>query len=190
MKFLFLLSSLISSISFATINISIDKSASSAEFLAIGSPSALKIRGKNGKPDGKLTVEGTSFKGEVSLNLSQFETGMKLRDKHMSEKYLEVEKSDFKNAKLKIVSTTLPENFWQSPAKQKGSFKGLLKLHGTEKEVSGSFDINDSSPSSLTGTAKFSISLLDYNIAIPSFAGITVAQNVDIDINFKGNIEK
>lgn len=176
-------------ISFASVSMTLDKEASSAEFLAIGKPSAIKIRGNKGKPEGKLTYDGTGVKGEINLNLSDFETGIALRDRHMKEKYLEVDKGDNKVSKLTITKISLPTEFWKAPGAQKTTFTGKLKLHGVEKDVTGDVDISDASKQSLAGIAKFTISLPDYGITIPSFSGITVAEKVDVEIKFRGKLE-
>ena len=184
-----ILISLLSTTAWAATTFTIDRGSSSAEFLAIGRPSALKIRGTKGKPEGKLTIEEEKIQGELLLNLSEFETGIGMRDRHMKEKYLEVEKNDFKVAKLKIISVSLPLTFWKSPSKQKTSFKGLLKLHGVEKEIAGDIDITDATKDSLSGSANFTIALPDFGITIPSFSGITVAEKVDVEVKFKGKVE-
>ncbi|QDK44673.1 hypothetical protein DOM22_05605 [Bdellovibrio sp. ZAP7] len=174
--------------SWAITEFKIDKDSSMVEFLAIGKPSALKIRGTNGKPEGKLIVNGSQFDGEITLDLSQLETGMGLRDKHMKDKYLEIEKPEFKVSKLKIESLQVDQKFWQNPTKQKTNFKGRMKLHGVEKVVAGDVEFTEASKESLAGLARFTLQLPEYGIAIPSFSGITVAEKVDVEVNFKGKL--
>src|SRR3989344_7191481 len=176
MKKLFLLIVAIhSSYTWAVTSFSIDQNSSSVEFLAIGRPSALKNRGTKGHPEGKLTFEGKTLKGELTLNLADFETGIAMRDRHMKEKYLEVEKNDFKFTKLKINSIEFPDNFWKSPVKQKTSFKGLLKLHGVEKTIDGEIDFSEASKTALGGVARFTVLLTDFRLSIPSFSVIIVS---------------
>lgn len=173
----------------AAVKLTLDRNASSAEFLAVGRPSTLKIRGTKAKPEGQLTINGESVQGEISLNLSEFETGIGLRDRHMKEKYLEVEKEGFQKSKLKIKSIALPATFWKSPSPQSALFKGTLFLHGVEKEIEGHIEIAEAAKDELTGLAKFTIMLPEYGIAIPSFSGVTVAEKVDLEIKFKSRIE-
>ncbi|MBX9766702.1 MAG: YceI family protein, partial [Bdellovibrionales bacterium] len=56
-------------------------------------------------------------------------------------------------------------------------FTGKLKLHGVEKDVSGTF--------SIVGTAEgaevesqFSLNLKDFGIEVPKYLGITIAETV------------
>ena len=56
---------------------------SSAEFLAVGRPSMIKINGTGGKVQGKFALDGAKSIGEITLDLRDFTTGMQLRDKHM-----------------------------------------------------------------------------------------------------------
>lgn len=189
MKFFVLFSIFLSTIVHAIPTISIEKDKSSVEFLAIGRPSALKIRGTNAKPEGKVTFKEKGMEGTILLNLENFETGMSLRDRHMKEKYLETGKEDFKNAQLTLSKVELPKDYWKNPSQFKTSFVGKLLLHGVEKEISGEMEIGSASKESIQGQARFSIVLTDFGIAIPSFSGITVAEKVDIEVNYFGKIE-
>jgi polyisoprenoid-binding protein YceI len=189
MKYFILFSAFLSITAEAVPTVSLDTSKSSVEFLAIGRPSALKIRGTKGKPEGKVTFNTNAMEGTIILNLESFETGMSLRDRHMKEKYLETGKEDFKNARVTLSKFDLPKDYWINPTQFKAGFVGKLLLHGIEKEISGEIEISSASKESIQGQAKFSIMLTDFGIAIPSFSGITVAEKVDIEINYFGTIE-
>jgi polyisoprenoid-binding protein YceI len=56
-----------------------------------------------------------------------------------------------------------------------------LKLHGVEKPVSGTFDLSGSGASPKLA-AKFAIKLSDFGIGIPSFAGVTMADEVAVTV--------
>jgi polyisoprenoid-binding protein YceI len=150
------------------------------EFIAIGHPSALKVIGKGSGPDGKLDIAQTSVSGTVTVDLKSLNTGIDTRDKHMKEKYLEVEK--FPTASLTVTSLTLPKALDpQANTVVAVPFQGTLKLHGVEKPVSGTFDL--SGPSATPKIAvQFTLTLSDYGITIPSFAGITIADQVSVTI--------
>lgn len=134
-------------------------------------------------------IDGAAVQGELSLNLSDFETGIGLRDRHMKEKYLELAKENFQKARLKISSLSLPLDYWKAPGRQTASFRGLLWLHGVEKEIEGVLEIVDAAKDIVSGAAKFTILLPDYGIAIPSFSGVTVAEKVDLEVKFKSRVE-
>ena len=189
MKYFVLFSIFLSAAAHAVPTISIEKDKSSVEFLAIGRPSALKIKGNRAKPEGKITFKDNSIDGIIMLNLEDFETGISLRDRHMKEKYLETAKEDFKNVKLTLAKIELPKTYWKNPIPIKIDFQGKLWLHGVEKEISGELEIGTASKENLQGQARFSIVLTDFGIAIPSFSGITVAEKVDVEVNYFGKIE-
>jgi len=189
MRHLVLLVYLFSATALGAPTIAIDKEKSSVEFLAIGRPSALKIRGTQAKPEGKISFNDSGPEGAILLNLDEFVTGIALRDRHMKEKYLETGKEEFKTAKLLFQSISLPKEFWKSPSPQKVNFQGKLRLHGVEKDVSGEMDITSASKEALRGQAKFSIVLTDFGISIPSFSGITVADKVEVEVSYVGKVE-
>lgn len=175
--------------SHAAISISVDPSASEAEFLAIGKPSAIKIKGSHAKPEGIITLANNGkVNGQIRLNLDDFDSGIELRDRHMKEKYLETGKAENKMAVLTITSVNLPKDFWKAPHPMDTTFAGKLKLHGQEKDITGQMNLKSVTSNMAQGEAKFSLDLPDYGIEVPSYSGITVAQKVDVDVNFKGAI--
>ena len=60
------------------------------EFLAIGRPGFLKVKGEGAKPKGTVKLVDGKASGEFTVELSQFKTWIELRDEHMKDKYLEV----------------------------------------------------------------------------------------------------
>lgn len=150
------------------------------EFDAIGKPAMINIKGMGAKAKGSLSSLDKVISGEFTVYLKDFTTDMDLRDEHMKEKYLEVEKSGFDKAVLKInqkLDTQIPSNGQWEPQ----GLKGLLTLHGVTKEVplNCKLNIKDSTAS---GVVNFKIKVQDYKIEIPSFAGITMADEVDVKV--------
>src|ERR1700743_1526023 len=61
-------------------------------FLAVGKPSAIKINGTGEAAKGSLTLAADNkASGVLTFNLKSLNTGIDLRDKHMKEKYLQVD---------------------------------------------------------------------------------------------------
>lgn len=151
------------------------------EFDAVGKPAMINIKGTGGKATGMLTLLESKLSGDLVVNLKEFTTDMDLRDEHMKEKYLEVNKSGFDKAVLKIDQKLEMVGFPSSGAWEPKSLKGLLTLHGVTKEVplNPKISIKDSGA---TGTVSFKIKVKDYNIDIPEFAGITMADEVDVKV--------
>ena len=90
MKILVIVGSMIVS-SFATAA-TMNVSSTKVEFLAIGKPSAIKIRGKGEKLESKLQLAGKTLTGQFVFDLTSLNTGIDTRDEHMKEKYLETGK--------------------------------------------------------------------------------------------------
>jgi polyisoprenoid-binding protein YceI len=165
------------------------KTKGSSEFLAIGNPSAIRIQGKGEGPEGELQVqeEGANLiiGGVLNVDMKSYSTGISLRDRHMKEKYLEVEK--FQTAKLTLKNITLAKSDLQKNPETSAAFDGILELHGVQKAVHGTFTLKNT-PSGYAVNAKFPIKLSEYSIVVPSFAGITVADQVEV--NASSDVEK
>ena len=158
-----------------------DHATGTTTFLAKGHPSAMHINGKGDAPTGKLDVKDGKVSGVLALNLESLDTGIGMRTHHMKEKYLEVGK--FPQAKLTL--NNLPLAAADTTAKDfsldKVPFTGILSLHGVNKPVSGLARI-ERKGANLHLNAEFPLKISDYGIEIPSFAGITVADEVDVVI--------
>lgn len=152
-----------------------------ATFLAVGRPSLLKIKGEGAglKGDGKLESKGSEslVSGTFKFELKTLKTGMGLRDKHMNEKYLQTDK--YPEATLALAPTALTLG-------KEGPFEGDLTLKGVTKKVKGKAVVTQAADGVLKVKAEFPIKLTDYKVGIPSFAGITVAEDVDVTTEFAG----
>ena len=164
------------------------QSTGSVRFLAVGRPSFLKIRGEGPAPEGNMFIRGNSVTGIVSFNLASLGTGIKMRDEHMKQKYLEVQK--FPKAELKITKIDLPASLWtsQDAAFEDITYEGTLSLHGVQKVVSGLAKI-ERHENVLNVGSQFKIKLKDFNVEIPSFKGITVSEDVDVSVSFSAPFE-
>jgi len=158
-----------------------EKSQGEVTFLAIGKPGFLKVNGKGAGAQGSLSIEKAVAKGEFQFELESLDTGIGLRNTHMKEKYLEIGK--YPTATLKISDLKVADFDGEKAEIKDQPFKGTLKLHDVENEVTGIFSAKKNG-NEVTGTAEFEIPLPKYKIDIPSYAGITVAENVKIKIEF------
>lgn len=157
------------------------------EFLAVGRPSALKIKGVGAGPKGELVFsdkEGQKIvNGAVAVDLSSFDTGISMRDQHMKNKYLEIEK--YRDAKLIFENVKIPAE----KVAQGGDVEVLAKLdlHGEIKEVPVTMAI-ENQKGVVKVQSKFKIKLTEFKIAIPSFSGITVADEVNVTAVTEGKL--
>jgi len=158
------------------------KDKGSSTFLAIGNPSAIRIEGKGQGPEGDLAVRGEGqnvfIGGTLKVDMKSYETGISMRDRHMKEKYLEVEK--FQTANLTLKEISLNKETLNKNPETKAVFEGTLEMHGVQKPVQGEFTLKPRATGGYTVLAKFPLKLSDFAILVPSFAGITVADQVEI----------
>jgi polyisoprenoid-binding protein YceI len=147
------------------------------DILALGRPSFVKIHGVGEAPSGKVLVDGKAVSGEFEFALKTLATGIELRDEHMKNKYLEVEK--FPKARL-VIQKVKTTDGWsvQKPTLKDAAFEGTLTLHGITKPVTGTFSMGDKRDVS----AKFDVKLTDFQVIVPSFAGITVKDEVEVNV--------
>lgn len=144
-------------------------------FLATGRPSAIKIRGEGAGADGVFAETAQGLNGTLKFKLATLTTGIDMRDQHMKEKYLEVGK--YPEAQLKITDLKIPASGNIKNQKVTGS----LTVKGIEKPVTGTFSTTVSG-NEINVDAEFSLKLSDYNIDIPTYMGITVAEAVSVQV--------
>jgi polyisoprenoid-binding protein YceI len=153
----------------------------SVVFQAVGNPDFLKIEGKGLGPSGVVSIDGQTLSGELSFDLASLDTGISKRDEHMKEKYLKV--AQHPRSTLKLSSLPLSESF--DPQKnylKGGELKGQLTLNGVTKDVTGRWKAErDGKEQDVE--SEFKIKLSDFGIEIPSFAGVTVADEVKLLVN-------
>lgn len=153
-----------------------DKSKGSVTFEAVGKPSFLKIKGKGEGPAGEVSVDKT-VTGKFIFKMATLDTGIGLRNDHMKNKYLEVEKFPTAEVKIDEVNTFKPEN----PESTGLPFKGTLTIHGVTKPVTGTVDVKKVG-AGYAVTANFEAKITDYSMGVPSYAGITVADSVKVSV--------
>lgn len=146
-------------------------------FRAVGRPSLLRVKGTARAPTGQAFIENSALSGVFAVELKEFDTGISLRNTHMREKYLEVSK--FPRATLEIRDLPLPE-------KGEAAFDGTLTLHGVTKSVRGKAQVERRTENGvvlLRVEATLELKISDFGIQTPSYAGITVADVVTVDVD-------
>ncbi len=162
-----------------TLKLKTDKTQGAVSFRAIGKPAFLKIDGKGEGPEGILLIDNKTMSGEMKFSLNSLTTGIDLRDEHMKDKYLNVKQNPM--ATLKFEKATLSS----SPLENNGSLAGpaiqaKLTLNKITKEVSTNWE-TEKSGNDIKVKSNFSIKLSDFNIEVPEYAGIKVADEVKIE---------
>ncbi len=161
----------------------IDSKQSSIGFLVIGDPGFLKINGEGGQVLGQAIIKEEAnqkpqLSGEFTVNLAAVKTGIKLRDEHMHKKYLETEKFPTAVLKLEPVAIT-------GSGSQEIEFSGSLTIKGVSKEVRGTVKLDFSSDGkSASGDALIKANLNDFPIGMPTYLGISLAEELEISAKF------
>lgn len=174
------------------LSLGLDKKQGKIQFTAIGNPSSLRIIGSGEGPAGSFSIrrrpgaqqgQQVEITGELTADLSSFETGLRLRDRHMKEKYLQT--AQFPHARISLAPLLLPlGNFTAQEWEQNIEFSGMLRFHGQERDIQGRAEIRKQEKQ-LRIIARFPIRLTDYSIDLPAFAGITVAETVEVEAEFQ-----
>lgn len=138
-------------------------------------PAGFKIDGKGSE----LQVKDDGKQITFTVPLKDLKTGIDLRDRHMTEKYLEVEK--YPNAVLTVPWSEIKKP--ASGATEKGRAKGVMALHGKIKEVPFVYGVvREGNTYKVKG--KVPLDIRDYGIVIPSYLGVTVKPDIDVAVEF------
>lgn len=133
---------------------------------------------------GALTPPATgasALNGSVTVDLRTLDTGISLRNAHLRDKYLEVDKEPgFETATLSEIDL---QGFDAGTSEGKGSFSGLLTLHGVKKPVTGTFEVR-AHADGLRVKASFPVELPAYGIDKPRYLGIGVKDIVRVEAAF------
>jgi polyisoprenoid-binding protein YceI len=127
------------------------------------------------------TSGSPAFDGSLAVDLRTLDTGIGLRNEHLRENYLEVDKGPgFDRATLSAIDL---KGFSPDAPEGKGSFAGLLMLHGVTKMVTGAVDVRQVG-AGLRVKASFPVKLSDYSINKPRYLGIGVKDTVQVEVAF------
>jgi hypothetical protein len=145
------------------------------DFQAVG-PAGLKIEGTTND----LIVSEDADKIVVTVPLANLKTGIEVRDRHMKEKYLEVEK--YPEAKLTVARSAI--KLPASGDKAGSDVTGSLVLHGQTKTVSVHYEVKAEGPAFLVD-GKVHVNMKEVGIEVPVYLGVTVKPDVDVAVHFR-----
>ena len=141
------------------------------QFTAVG-PGGLKIVGTTKE----ISVKDDGSTVTVVVPLANLDTGIALRNKHMREKYMEVDK--FPTAELSVPRSALKF------ADGSGSAAGTMKIHGQTRNVTFNYTAKKGGGGfAVDGSVRLNIK--DYGIDVPSYMGVTVKPEVDVAAKFQ-----
>ena len=148
--------------------------APSVEFTALG-PAGLKIVGVTHDLD--LRDDGANV--VVSVPLANLDTGISLRNKHMREKYLEVDK--YPRAELTVARADVRVPV--AGTDTDGDAPATMSIHGVSRAVRFSYRARREG-NGIHVTGSVHVNVKDHGIAIPSYLGVTVKPDVDVSVTF------
>ena len=112
--------------------------------------------------------------GAVRVDLQTLETGIGIRDRHMRDTYLEVNKApEFGVATIEQIRVGKLEG--------KTPFNATLVLHGQRKEVSGTAELKPQG-GRIRIEAQFPIQVSQFAIAKPTYLGVGVKDEIQVTV--------
>jgi len=140
------------------------------QFTASG-PAGMSIVGTTNE----LQVNETDNEVVIVVPLKSLDTKIDLRNKHMREKYLEVDK--YPNAELHVEKSAIQRTGAPSQA------TGQLTIHGKTKATP--FNYTAKQDGNVAGTLH--VNIKDFGITQPGYAGVTVKPDIDVNVTFRVN---
>jgi len=141
--------------------------------LTVGGSFEARTKSVSGEVTASAADPGT-VSGALRVDLQTLETGIAVRDRHMRENYLEVEKGpEFAVAtfdKIRIEKLA-----------GKSTFKGTLLLHGQRQEVTGVADLQQRD-GRIRVQAQFPIKVSAFQIPKPTYLGVGVRDEIQIKV--------
>ena len=116
-----------------------------------------------------------SIGGALRVDLQTLETGIEIRDHHMRDNYLEVQKGpDFAFATIEQLRVEKLDG--------KTTFKGILALHGQRKEISGTANLQPQN-GKVRVDAQFPIKVSEFQIPKPTYLGVGVRDEIQVKVS-------
>jgi len=124
---------------------------------------------------GSVTPDaGGAVKGTFAVELMKLETGISLRDRHLRNNYLEVQKgADFAVAKF--------DNIKIQKLSGKTTFSGTLTLHGQQRDISGTAELQQDGKSYKVD-ASFPLKISAFQIPEPTYLGVGVSDDINVHV--------
>lgn len=129
----------------------------------------------------QLSVRDDGANLTFTVPLKTVKTGIDLRDRHMNEKYLETQK--FPDATL-----VLPRAALKVPARDgettQGEVTGTLTLHGVTRDQTVRYTAQRVGGAQRV-SASFKMNFRDHGVNVPSYLGVTVKPDVEVQAAFR-----
>ena len=137
--------------------------------------------------EGAVSVDTAGgLQGAIEVDLTTLDTGIGLRNTHLRDNYLEVDRGpDFARAVLSAITLD-----GEDPRTFEGEtvFNAMFLVHGVEHPVSGVAEL-DRTLDDVEVVARFQVSLADHAIQAPRYLGVGVRDQVRVEVRFTAREE-
>jgi polyisoprenoid-binding protein YceI len=116
-----------------------------------------------------------AVRGALKVELQTLETGISIRDRHMKNNYLEVEKGP-------AFATATIEDIRIEKMEGKTVFSGMLSLHGQKKKVTGAAELQQKD-GKIRVQAQFPVKVSEFEIPAPTYLGVGVRDEIQIKVS-------
>jgi polyisoprenoid-binding protein YceI len=142
--------------------------------LTVGGSFEAKTKNLSGDVTPASDEQG-AVRGALRVELQTLETGIGIRDRHMKNNYLEVEKGP-------AFATAIIEDIRVEKLNGKTVFTGMLSLHGRKKKVTGAAELQQRD-GSIRVQAQFPVKVSDFEIPAPTYLGVGVRDEIQIKVS-------
>jgi len=142
--------------------------------LTVGGSFEAKTKNLSGDVTPASDEQG-AVRGALKVELQTLETGIGIRDRHMKNNYLEVEKGPgFATATIEDIRVEKLEG--------KTVFTAMLSLHGQKKKVSGAAELQQKD-GKIRVQAQFPVKVSEFEIPAPTYLGVGVRDEIQIKVS-------
>ena len=147
----------------------------SGKVVFISTTNKLSFKGVGKSVSGKINFKDMSI--SIQIDLEDLRTGIKNRDDHMKENYLETHKFPFA-----IYTGTISK--YNKTTGEAESF-GTLTIHGVEKKNFRLLGKVKEENGSLFLNSNFRVTLREFNIEIPKLVILELSNDIDLEIDLE-----
>lgn len=151
-----------------------DKEKPAVKF-SVGGPAGLKIDGTSKE----LTVSDDGSKILLKASVTNLDTGMGLRNKHLK-KYIGAEQFPAASLEVDKSSIKIPEK-----GASEGSATGKFRLHGVTKDKTFKYKVKRGDGGALEVSGSFEVDITEHNIEKPCYLGVCTDTKVKVTASFK-----
>jgi polyisoprenoid-binding protein YceI len=142
--------------------------------LTVGGSFEAKTRSLSGDVTTAAGEQG-ALRGALRVELQTLETGIAIRDRHMKNNYLEVEKGPgFAAATIEEIRVEKLDG--------KTVFTGMLSLHGQKRKVTGAAELQQRD-GKIRVQAQFPVKVSEFEIPAPTYLGVGVKDEIQIKVS-------